>query len=112
LVLRLDLRISAQPFPNRGFIVNEPLSTAFKFVARPLVSAPSVPREPDRDLNNDVCSTRFEDIVSDSVSVLRNEVCSARFEDIPNEPDNLLAKPSTSEPAKDNEPVRVLESEM
>jgi hypothetical protein len=148
LVLRLDLRVSAQPFPNRRFIVNEPLrvlksetcsprpeleesepardltkefwsatlkvepSIPVKFVARPLVSAPSVPREPDRDLNNDVCSTRFEGIVSDSVSVLKNEVCSARFEDRPNEPDKLLVKPLTSEPARDNEPKRVLESEM
>ena len=86
----MDLRFSAEPFPNREFIVSEPLrvlksercsprlefedsepardlkkeicsatlevepSAAFKLVARPLVSAPAMPRELDRDLNNDV----------------------------------------------------------
>ncbi len=51
-------------------------------------------------------------MVSDPVSVLKNEVCSTRVEDRPNEPDRLLAKPLTSEPARDNEPVRVLDTEM
>jgi hypothetical protein len=51
-------------------------------------------------------------MVSDPVSVLKNEVCSTRVEERPSEPDRLLAKPLTSEPTRDNEPVRVLDSEM
>jgi hypothetical protein len=51
-------------------------------------------------------------MVSDPVSVLKNEICSTRVEERPSEPDRLLAKPLTSEPAVDNEPVRVLDSEM
>jgi len=54
----------------------------------------------------------FEDMVRDPVSVLKNEVCSTRVEERPDEPDRLLAKPLTSEPARDNDPVRVLDSEM
>ena len=68
--------------------------------------------DPVSVLKNEVCSTRVEDTVSDPVSVLKNEVCSTRVEERPNEPDRLLAKPLTSEPARDNEPVRVLDSEM
>jgi len=51
-------------------------------------------------------------MVSDPVSPLKNEVCSTRVEDRPNEPDRLLAKPLTSELARDSEPLRVLDSEM
>ena len=51
-------------------------------------------------------------MVRDPVSILKNEVCSTRVEERPNEPDRFLAKPLTSEPARDNEPVRVLDSEM
>jgi len=51
-------------------------------------------------------------MVSDPVSVLKNEVCSTRVEDRPKEPDRFLVKPLTSELARDNEPVRVLDSEM
>ncbi len=51
-------------------------------------------------------------MVSDPVSVLKNEVCSTRVEERLNEPDRFLAKPLTSEPARDNEPVRVLDSEI
>jgi len=54
----------------------------------------------------------FEDMVRDPVSVLKNEVCSTRVEERPDEPDRLLARPLTSEPARDNDPVRVLDSEM
>ena len=50
--------------------------------------------------------------MSDPVNVLKNEVCSARVVERPNEPDRLLAKPLTSELARDNEPLRVLDSEM
>jgi len=63
-------------------------------------------------LKNPACSAKLVDKVSDPVSVLKNEVCSTRVEERPNEPDRLLAKPLTSEPARDNEPVRVLDSEM
>ena len=63
-------------------------------------------------LKNELCSCRLEDGVNDPVSVLKNEKCLARAEDRPNVPDRLLTKPLTSEPDRNNEPVKVLDSAM
>ena len=55
--------------------------------------------------------TRFEDMVSEPVKLLKIEECSTRTEDKLTEPDRLLAKPLISEPARNSEPVNVLNSE-
>jgi len=55
--------------------------------------------------------TRFEDMVSEPVKLLKVEECSTRTEDKLTEPDRLLAKPLISEPARNSEPVNVLNSE-
>ena len=101
-------------------------------MARPLVSEPTSDNEPVSVLNspersigleevlsdpvsilrNELCSCRLEDEVNDPDSVLKNEKCPIRAEDRPNEPDRLLTKPLTSEPVRNNEPVRALDSAM
>ncbi len=68
--------------------------------------------DPVSVLENDVCSSKLEELVSEPVSALKNEECRTRVEERPNEPDRLLTKPLISEPARDMEPVRVLDSEM
>ena len=101
-------------------------------MARPLVSEPTSDNEPVSVLNsaecslgleevlsdpvsvlkNELCSCRLEDGVNDPVSILKNEKCPTRAEDRPNEPDRLLTKPLTSEPDRNNEPVKALDSAM
>ncbi len=101
-------------------------------MARPLVSEPTSDNTPVSVLNSAECSERLEEELSDPVSILRNELCSCRLEDEvndpasvlknekcpiraedrPNEPDRLLTKPLTSEPVRNNEPVRALDSAM
>ncbi len=68
--------------------------------------------DPLTDLKNELCSCRLEDGVNDPVSVLKNEKCLARAEDRLNVPDRVLAKPLTSEPDRNNEPVKALDSAM
>jgi hypothetical protein len=55
--------------------------------------------------------TRLDDMVSEPAKALRIEECSTRTEDRLNEPDRLLARPLISEPARNSEPVSVLNSE-
>ena len=101
-------------------------------MARPLVSEPTSDNEPVSVLNstecsvgpeevlsdpasvlrNELCFCRLEDGVNDPASVLKNEKCPTRAEDRPNEPDRLLTKPLTSEPVRNHEPVRALDSAM
>ena len=66
--------------------------------------------DPASVLRNELCSCRLEDGVNDPVSVLKNEKCPTRAEDSPSEPDRLLTKPLTSEPVRNNEPVKALDS--
>ena len=66
--------------------------------------------DPENVLENDTCSNRFEDSVSDPIRVLRNEERSRRADESPREPDRTLTKPLASEPVRDNDPVMVRES--
>jgi hypothetical protein len=68
--------------------------------------------DPLRVLRNELCSCRLEDEVNDPVIVLTNERCPTRAEDMPNEPDRPLTKLLTSDPVRDNEPVKALDSAM
>ena len=99
-------------------------------MARPLVSEPTNDNEPVNVLDsaecsvglekvlsdpvsvlkNELCSWRLEEGVNDPVSVLKNEKCPARAEESPIEPDRLLTKPLTSDPVRNNEPVKALDS--
>ncbi len=101
-------------------------------MARPLVSEPTSDNTPVSVLNsaecsegleeelsdpvsilrNELCSCRLEDEVNDPASVLKNERCPTRAEDRTNEPDRLLTKPLTSEPVRNNEPVKALDNAM
>jgi len=89
---------------------NEPVSVLEKPACS--VRLEEIVSDPVSVLENDVCSSRLEDMVSEPVSALKNEECPTTVEERANEPDRLLTKPLTSEPARDNEPVRVLDSEM
>jgi len=89
---------------------NEPVSVLEKPTCS--VGLEKVVSDPVSVLENDVCSSGLEDIVSELVSALKNEECPTRVEERPNEPDRLLTKPLISEPARDREPVKVLDSEM
>jgi hypothetical protein len=68
--------------------------------------------DPVSILRNELCSCRLEDEVNEPASVLKNERCPTRAEDRPNEPDRLLTKPLTSDPVRNNEPVKPLDSAM
>ena len=101
-------------------------------MARPLVSEPisdntpvsvlnsaersegikEVLSDPVSILRKELCSCRLEDEVNDPASVLKNERCPTIAEDRPNEPDRLFTKPLTSDPVRNNEPVKALDSAM
>ena len=68
--------------------------------------------DPVSVLKNKLCCCRVEDGVNDPVSALKNERCPTRAEDRPNEPVRLLTKPFTSEPVRDSDPVKALDSAM
>lgn len=68
--------------------------------------------DPVSVLKNEVCSCMLEDGVNDPVSVLKNERCPTIAEERPSELERLLTKPLTSEPVRDNEPVKALDSAM
>lgn len=97
--------------------------------ARPFVRELARETNPVKVLENPLCSVRLDEVLSDPVSVLRNEVCavgledraidpvsarknvecSTRAEESPSELERFLNKPLTSDPAMDNDPVRVRE---
>ena len=56
------------------------------------------------------CSTWLDAAVIELVNVLKIEECSTRTEDKLSELDRVLARPLTSEPVRNNEPVNVLDS--
>jgi len=68
--------------------------------------------DPVSVLKNDICSRGIENRVNDPVNALKSETCSTNAEEGPNEPDTVLARPLTSEPEKNSEPVKILDSEM
>jgi len=68
--------------------------------------------DPVSILRNELCSCRLEDEVNEPASVLKNERCPTIAEDRPNEPDRLLTKPLTSDPVRNNEPVKALDNAM
>ena len=100
-------------------------------LAKPLLSDPARENETVSVLKSATCSravedipsvpvsalwmeewlTRFENMVSEPIKLLKIEECSTRTEDKLTEPDRLLAKPLISEPARNSEPVNVLNSE-
>jgi hypothetical protein len=95
-----------------------------------LTSEPTRESEPEKALNHEVCSTKFEDRPRDPVRSLarplvsdpardneperdlERETCSTRPDDSPREPDRVLARPLVSDPARDNEPDRDLSHEV
>jgi hypothetical protein len=89
---------------------NEPVNVLNRVVCS--VGLEDVLSDPVSVLKNELCSCRLEDRVNDPVSALKNEKCPTRAEDRPNEPERLLTKPLTSEPVRNNEPVRALDSAM
>jgi len=89
---------------------NEPVSVLNS--AERSVGLKEVLSDPVSILRNELCSCRLEDEVNDPASVLKNERCPTRAEDRPNEPDRLLTKPLTSDPVRNNEPVKALDSTM
>ncbi len=86
----MDRRFSAEPFPNREFIVNEPL----------------------RDLDSESCSPGLELGDSEPARDLTNIACSAKLEDEPSEALKLVARPLVSVPAMPSEPVRDLNNDV
>ena len=80
----MDRRFSAEPFPNREFIVNEPL----------------------RDRNSESCSPRPEPEDIEPARDLTNIVCSAKLEEEPSEALKLVARPLVSVPSMPSEPDR------
>ena len=89
-MVRLDRRFSAEPFPNREFIVNEPL----------------------RDRNSESCSPRPELEDSEPARDLTNMICSAKLEVEPSEALKLVARPLVSVPAMPSEPARDLNNDV
>jgi hypothetical protein len=103
------VRDLAKPLLSDPARENEPLkvltSTTWSAVLDDIVT------DPVSVLKSKICSVRLEASVSEPVSVLKIEECSARTDDEANEPDRVLGKPLISEPAIDNELVKVLTSE-
>jgi hypothetical protein len=66
---------------------------------------------PVRVLNNAECSPGLEVRVNEPVRTLKNDECSTKVETRPREPARVLAKPLVSEPTREIEPIRVLNSE-
>jgi len=67
--------------------------------------------DPVRALNNDVCSVRLEVGVNEPVRNLKNDDCLPKVETRPREPARVFAKLLVSAPAREIEPVKVLNSE-
>jgi len=89
-VVKLDRRFSAEPFPNRKFIVNEPLRDLDRERCPPRPELED--REPDRDLTNILFSTKLEVEPSEALK--------------------LVARPLFSAPAMPSEPVRDLNNDV
>ena len=100
----------ARPFFSEPTSDNEPVSV--RKSAECSVGLEEVLSVPVSVLKYELCSCRLENGVNDPVSVLKNEKCPTRAEDRPSEPDRLLTKPLTSEPVRNNEPVKALDSAM
>jgi hypothetical protein len=101
-----------------------------KLLARPLTSEPTRESEPEKVLNHEICSPKFEEMPSDPVRsfarplvseperdnepsrVLDSETCSTRPEEGPREPDRSLPRPLVSEATIDSEPDRDLSHEV
>ena len=86
----MDRRFSAEPFPNREFIVNDPL----------------------RDRNSERCSPRPELEVSEPGRDLTNMICSPKLAVEPSAALKLVARPLVSVPAIPSEPVRDLNNDV
>ncbi len=86
-------------------------------LTKPLLSDPARENETVSVLKSATCSTALEDTVIDPVSALWMEEWLTRFEDMVSEPVKLLkieecsTRTEVSEPARNSEPVNVLNSE-
>lgn len=100
----------ARPFVSEPRTDKEPFSVLSN--ATRSVGLEDIASDPRSVLENEKCDNGLEDMLSDPINVLKNEECSTRVAVNPIEPDRFFAKPLTSKPARDSEPVRVLDSEM
>jgi hypothetical protein len=100
----------ARPFASEPINDSEPVNVLNS--AECSVELKEMLSDPVSPLENELCSCRLEDGVNDPVSVLKNERCPTIAEEMPNELDRLFTKPLTSDPVRDNEPVKALDSAM